>query len=164
MLPVICGAIIGICILRIRDNLVRGDGTGLMAGAGLRSQSGSRSITQELYSDLTRLFRTNYRFTGYLEPLNNVNVLKDLVMVEDSESYTINKRVIHLCTRDPRNGKRYDKNTLMFVVLHELAHVLCPEIGHTNNFLNINTALLQYAASHGFYDPTKPFIKNYCQL
>jgi len=146
MLPVICGAIIGICILRIRD------------------KHASRSITHELYSDLLQLFHTNYRFTGYLEPLNNINILKELVMVEDSESYTINKRVIHLCTRDPRNGKMYDKNTLMFVVLHELAHVLCSEIGHTTNFLNINTALIQYAVSRGFYDPTKPFIKNYCQI
>jgi hypothetical protein len=146
MLPIICGALIGICILRIRD------------------KHASRSITQELYSDLLRLFYTNHRFTGYLEPLNNANVLKKLVMVEDSESYTINKQVIHLCTRDPRNGKIYDKNTLMFVVLHELAHVLCPEIGHTTNFLNINAALLQYATSRGFYDPTKPFVQNYCHV
>jgi Zn-dependent peptidase ImmA (M78 family) len=85
-------------------------------------------------------------------------------MVEDNQSYTINKKIIHLCTKDPRNGKTYDKNTLMFVVLHELAHVLCPDVGHTDTFSRINNALLQHAVKYGFYDPSKPFVENYCKI
>lgn len=126
----------------------------------------SNSIIKNIYADLVHLFHCNKpgKFIGPLEPLNNLDILKNLVMVEDNESYTINKQVIHLCTKDPQNGKTYDKNTLMFVVLHELAHVLCNDIGHTENFLTINYALLNHAIKNGFYDPSKPFVKNYCSL
>jgi hypothetical protein len=109
-------------------------------------------------------FRKPGKFIGPLEPLNNLGILNNLIMVEDNESYTINKKVIHLCTKDPRNGRYYDKNTLMFVVLHELAHVLCSDVGHTDSFSVINQALLDHAVKCGFYDPSKPFIKNYCSL
>ena len=125
-----------------------------------------RSILEDIYDDLIHLFyyRKPGKFIGLLEPLNNLDILKNLVMVEDNESYTINKKVIHLCTKNPQNGKYYDKNTLMFVVLHELAHVLCSDVGHTENFTNINYALLNHAIKHGLYDPTKPFVKNYCNM
>ena len=32
------------------------------------------------------------------------------------------------------------------------------------NFSIINNALLNHAINHGFYDPSKPFIENYCTL
>lgn len=127
-----------------------------------RSNS-NKKIIDELYNDLFTLFRPG-KFTGYLKPLNDTNLLKRLVMVEDSESYTINKQVIHLCTKDPTSGKHYDKNTLMFVVLHELAHVICEEVGHTDAFSMTNQALLDYAIKEGYYDSSKPFVKKYCAL
>ena len=145
----------GICILKLKEEI-----------HGTYPPKQSKSILQEIYSDLLHLFhdkKPGY-FIGPLEPLNNIKVLQNLVMVEDTESYTINKKVIHLCTKDPQNGKGYDKNTLMFVVLHELAHVLCPDIGHTETFSSINYALLDHAVRNGFYDPSKPFIKKYCTL
>jgi len=152
---VVCGVLLGIFILKLKEEV--------------RSRSSSRneeSILKEIYDDLVHMFyiKNPGKFIGPLEPLNNSNILKNLVMVEDNESYTINKKIIHLCTRDPQNGKIYDKNILMFVVLHELAHVICPDIGHTENFSNINNALLNHAIRHGFYNPSKPFIKNYCSL
>jgi len=152
---VVCGVLLGICLLKLKDEL-----------NGSYPSKLSRSILQEIYSDLIHLFyyKKPGKFIGPLEPLNDLKVLQNLVMVEDNESYTINKKIIHLCTKDPQNGRVYDKNTLMFVVLHELAHVLCPEIGHTETFLSINYALLDHAVRNGVYDPSKPFIKNYCSL
>lgn len=145
----------GIFILKITDDL-----------NGTKLPKKTHSILNDIYDDIIHMFyfRKPGNFIGPLEPLNNLNILKNLVMVEDKESYTINKKVIHLCTKDPRNGKYYDKNTLMFVVLHELAHVICKDVGHTNNFSIINQALIDHAIKHGFYDPSKPFIKNYCSL
>lgn len=147
---VICGVLLGIFILKIKDT----------------KDDGRQSILSEIYDDLVHMFyvKKHGKFIGPLKPLNDVDVLKNLIMVEDNESFTINKKVIHLCTKDPRNGKYYDKNTLMFVVLHELAHVLCNDVGHTDNFSNINQALLDHAIKYGFYDPSKPFVKNYCSL
>jgi hypothetical protein len=154
---VVCGVLLGILILKIRDQL-NNDYTA--------PPFQKKSIIEEIYKDLVVLFhyRKPGKFVGPLEPLNNINILKNLVMVEDNESYTINKKIIHLCTKEPRSGKYYDKNTLMFVVLHELAHVICDDIGHTDTFSIINKALLNHAINHGFYDPSKPFIENYCTL
>ena len=152
---VICGVLLGIFILKLKDEL-----------KGQSNLVRKRSILADIYDDLVHMFyfRKPGKFIGPLEPLNNLGILNNLVMVEDNESYTINKKVIHLCTKDPRNGRYYDKNTLMFVVLHELAHVLCSDIGHTDSFSGINQALLDHAVKCGFYDPSKPFVKNYCSL
>lgn len=152
---VICGVLLSIFILKIKDNL-----------NGYKDSLKEKSVLSNIYNDLVHMFYFYKpgKFIGPLKPLNDLNVLKNLIMVEDKESFTINKKVIHLCTKDPRNGKYYDKNTLMFVVLHELAHVLCDDIGHTENFSIINYALLDHAIKYGFYDPTKPFLNNYCKL
>jgi hypothetical protein len=147
--------LLGIFILKLKDEL-----------KGQSNLIKKRSILADIYDDLVHMFyfRKPGKFIGPLEPLNNLGILNNLIMVEDNESYTINKKVIHLCTKDPRNGRYYDKNTLMFVVLHELAHVLCSDVGHTDSFSVINQALLDHAVKCGFYDPSKPFIKNYCSL
>jgi hypothetical protein len=152
---VICGVLLGIFILKLKDEL-----------KGQSNLIKKRSILADIYDDLVHMFyfRKPGKFIGPLEPLNNLGILNNLIMVEDNESYTINKKVIHLCTKDPRNGRYYDKNTLMFVVLHELAHVLCSDVGHTDSFSVINQALLDHAVKCGFYDPSKPFVKNYCSL
>lgn len=155
---VICGALLGILILKFKDQL--NDNHCYI------SKKKKTFILKDLYEDLVHLFYflKPGKFVGPLEPLNDTRILKNLVMVEDNESYTINKKTIHLCTQDPYNGEYYDKNTLMYVVLHELAHVLCSDIGHTDTFVTINSALLKHAVRHGFYDPSKPFVKNYCRL
>jgi hypothetical protein len=147
--------LLGIFILKLKDEL-----------KGQSNLIKKRSILADIYDDLVHMFyfRKPGKFIGPLEPLNNLGILNNLIMVEDNESYTINKKVIHLCTKDPRNGRYYDKNTLMFVVLHELAHVLCSDVGHTDSFSVINQALLDHAVKCGFYDPSKPFVKNYCSL
>lgn len=152
---VICGVLLGIFILKLKDEMNE-----------VQGKRNRKSILADIYDDLVHLFYLQKpgKFIGPLEPLNNLKILNNLVMVEDNESYTINKKVIHLCTKDPRNGRYYDKNTLMFVVLHELAHVLCDDIGHTDNFSIINQALLNHAIKYGYYDQSKPFIKNYCKI
>lgn len=153
---VICGVLLGIFILKLKEEL-------LVQNYASRKR---KSILSDIYDDLVQMLyiKKPGKFIGPLKPLNDLKILNNLVMVEDNESYTINKKVIHLCTKDPRSGQYYDKNTLMFVVLHELAHVLCGDVGHTENFLIINHALLDHAIKCGFYDPSKPFVKNYCSL
>jgi hypothetical protein len=156
---VICGVLLGVCILKLKETISD-------RRSGQSNHKKKRSILTEIYDDLVQMFyfQKPGEFIGPLEPLNNLNILNNLVMVEDNESYTINKKIIHLCTKDPRNGCYYDKNTLMFVVLHELAHILCNDVGHTDNFSVINQGLLDHAIKCKFYDPSKPFVKDYCSL
>lgn len=79
-----------------------------------------------------------------------------------SKSYTINKEVIYLCIYD-ENGKPYPMNMLIYVALHEVAHVLCDEVGHTQKFHNIFEDLLKKATEMGIYNPSIPLIQNYCE-
>lgn len=67
-------------------------------------------------------------------------------------SYTLNKGdQIALCLRSKYNGKFHDLNLIMYVVIHELAHVACPEIDHTPLFEKIFIFLLQKSIEINIY-------------
>lgn len=78
-----------------------------------------------------------------------------------SKSYTINKEIIYLCIYD-ENGNYYDNNMMIYVALHEVAHVLCKSIGHTDEFRSIFENLLNIAEKKGIYDPKSPLVNDYC--
>ncbi len=77
-------------------------------------------------------------------------------------AFTENKEVITLCLADPNTGKDYDMNTLMYVSLHELAHVTSTTVGHGENFRKRFAELLKQGAELGFYNPRKPIPVSYC--
>lgn len=65
-------------------------------------------------------------------------ILKENDLNNHNTSYTINKgEEIVMCLRSKKNGKIHDINLLTYVMLHELAHVLCPENNHTELFKEI---------------------------
>ena len=67
---------------------------------------------------------------------------------ENGEStYTINKgELIKICLRKKKDGKPlHNLNTLMFVVIHELAHVMSVSIGHNKEFMDNFRFLLREA-------------------
>ena len=66
-----------------------------------------------------------------------------------------------MCLKDS-DGNYYDDNSLMFVLLHEIAHVICKSIGHTDEFHKIFEDLLKEAEKVGIYSSKIPMIKNYC--
>ena len=81
-----------------------------------------------------------------------INRFDKIVWREDSPnnkytSYTINKgEEIVMCIRDKNNPNIvHDINELMYVAIHEIGHVMCPENGHTPLFWEINTKLLDEA-------------------
>lgn len=82
-------------------------------------------------------------------------------MMKSDASYTINKSKIYLCTE--HNGQQYDDNMLIYVILHELAHVLTREIGHGPEFMAKFDSLLTRGTVARLYDPLKPRIQNYCK-
>jgi hypothetical protein len=90
------------------------------------------------------------------------DIVERIDILEDSKSYTINKKKIYMCLRD-ENGEYYHDNMLLFVILHELAHVLCDEIGHTAKFQQIFQQLLEEASNAGIYDPDIEPVHNYCE-
>jgi len=115
----------------------------------------------ELKEDLKKIFSNNISYSGNLEPLNNRDILKEISITKGNKSYTINKKKIHMCLTD-ENGKYYNKNNLLYVLLHEISHVICNEVGHTKKFHDIFDEVLKLAEEKGVYDPKIPMISNYC--
>ena len=63
-------------------------------------------------------------------------------------------------------GKLIDENTLMFVALHELAHIGTKSIGHTKEFWNNFQFLLEEAKRINIYKPVnyKKTPQSYCGM
>jgi hypothetical protein len=82
-------------------------------------------------------------------------------------SYSINKgEKIILCIRQKRTNELVDKNVLMYVTIHELAHLMTAEIGHTDTFWNNFKFILSEAVTIGLYkkqDYAKEPVK-YCGI
>lgn len=109
----------------------------------------------------------------------NMSYIKDLVsrtkkinIMETPQddkytSYTINKgEKIVFCLRSKLLDNIHDMNTLMYVVIHEMAHVGCPEYGHTPLFKKIFKFLLEQSIVIDIYKPVDYRIKpqNYCGM
>jgi len=99
----------------------------------------------------------NYpEYKQYLEQF--CNRIKNLSLHEndlDSKytSYTVNKGdTIALCLRSKKNGEIHDINLIMYVVLHELAHVACPEVDHTELFKKIFIFFIKIAVMLDIYE------------
>lgn len=86
---------------------------------------------------------------------------KSLNFYEGNKSYTLNKKDVYICMKD-EHGDYYDRNFLVFVILHEISHALCDEIGHTDKFMRIFHDVVARAAALGLYDPDAPKVVNYC--
>jgi hypothetical protein len=81
-------------------------------------------------------------------------------------SYSINKgKIIVFCIRD-ENDKLHDINLVMYVALHELSHVACPEFGHGDLFKNVFHFLVKTAVEINIYNPVDYNLlpQNYCGL
>jgi len=67
-------------------------------------------------------------------------------------SYSVNKgEELVLCIRDRKKYKIHPINELLYVTIHEIAHIGSPEIGHTKLFHDINIYLLSKAIQYGLY-------------
>lgn len=110
---------------------------------------------------------------------DNTQYIKDIVkrtkvihIIESSSnekytSYTINKgEKIVFCLRSKLFNNIHDMNTLMYVVIHEMAHIGCPEYGHTPLFKEIFKFLLIESININIYTPIDYRLKpqDYCGM
>ena len=69
-------------------------------------------------------------------------------------AYSVNKgEELSLCIREKGSEKFIDDNTIIFVAIHELSHIMTPETGHTSLFWDNMKYLLEQASSQGIYMP-----------
>lgn len=68
-------------------------------------------------------------------------------------SYSVNKgEELSFCLTSKKTNKLHDINLLMYVALHELSHIACPEIGHGELFKKIFKIFVQIASELNIYD------------
>jgi hypothetical protein len=84
----------------------------------------------------------------------NGDVIAESPKNSTSTSYSINKgEKIYLCIRQRDNmDELIDFNTVTFVALHELAHLMTKTIGHTEEFWSNFKFILEEAIAEGYYE------------
>jgi hypothetical protein len=81
--------------------------------------------------------------------------IEEAVHEVDSSTYTINKgELMAICLRKKSKQKEfYQMDLLLFVLIHELAHIMTISEGHTPEFMANFKFILKEAASCGLYSP-----------
>jgi hypothetical protein len=138
------------------------------------------NILCELRKDLKKLIEyieknsaNDKEFPIYKENINLIKNKIDNVVIKETPktssytSYSVNKgEELFLCIRSKKTNEIHDINDLLYVAIHEIAHIGCPEIGHTNLFFKINLYLLKKAVEFNLYKydnyNNKP--KEYCGI
>ena len=79
--------------------------------------------------------------------------IEESPMEKDVSSYTINKgELISMCVRHKKKNKNFhDYQTLLFVLIHELAHVASISKGHNREFMTNFKFLLEHAVESKMY-------------
>jgi predicted metal-dependent hydrolase len=96
-------------------------------------------------------------FTNYIKQLNR-NLNKDRTLIYENDptsdltSFSVNKgEEIAFCLKSKKNGNIHNINLIMYVALHEMAHIACPEIGHGELFKKIFKFLTEQAIEIKIY-------------
>lgn len=86
----------------------------------------------------------------------NLDKNKTLIYENDPKSnltsYSINKgEELCICLRSKKTGEIHDINLLTYVLLHEISHIACPEVGHGELFKKIFRFITEQAIEIGIY-------------
>jgi len=130
-------------------------------------------IKQNIYKLVDYLKKNQEAFPKNMQYIKNlVSRTKDIIIMETGAdekytSYTVNKgeRIV-FCLRFKIINTIHDINTIMYVVIHELAHIGCPEYGHTPLFKEIFKFLLIESSKIGIYTliDYRKNPQNYCGM
>lgn len=99
--------------------------------------------------------QSNHKYKEYIrrirDKLPHVS-LRETSGYSKYTSFSVNKgEELHLCIRSKLHNKFHNINELLYVAIHEIAHIGCPEIGHTDLFFDINKYLLKEAMEMNIY-------------
>jgi hypothetical protein len=97
-------------------------------------------------------------YTAYIKQLyTNLDKERSLIYENDPKSkltsFSVNKgEEIAFCLKSKKTGNIHELNLLMYVAIHEMAHIACPEIGHGDLFKKIFKFLTEVAIDIGVYN------------
>lgn len=79
-------------------------------------------------------------------------IISENLLNNNYTSYSVNKGdELVFCIRNKTTKAIHNLNELLYVAIHEIAHIGCPEIGHTDLFKKFNKYLLEKACCLNLY-------------
>ena len=103
------------------------EASNLLAKIYMKVETLKRKLQKEMYHEL--------RVRTFLKRSESTTIQESYKDDLSATSYSVNKgENIVLCLRSRNSAQLIDENTLFYVVLHELAHVMSDEVGHTQEF------------------------------
>tara|TARA_B100002019_G_C21042384_1_gene485076 strand:+ start:168 stop:743 length:576 start_codon:yes stop_codon:yes gene_type:complete len=113
------------------------------------------SISDSLKSLVNNLDENDDKKSEYIKNLKesfNPEYITENIPGSIYVAYSVNKgEELSLCIREKDTEAFIDNNTIIFVAIHELAHIMTPETGHTPLFWDNMKFLLEQASSQGIY-------------
>jgi hypothetical protein len=144
--------------LEMRRSTVNGKSYGIqemLPNAGLSADKIAKleGFTNDLLEFLAARYPKDVRTRRLLDNLAEIK-MEESPFEDDTSSYTVNKgELIALCIRNKEDKDFHDWNTLLFVLIHELAHVASITTGHNQEFIRNFKWLLERANEAGLYQP-----------
>ena len=132
---------------RVRDMSDKQQAADLMANVRLKIVS--------LYNRLKEKFPDKPQIRQWIQNFTpDANRFQEATPDAEHTSYSVNKgEKIHLCLRqrEGNNESLVSENVMVFVSLHEMAHVVTPSLGHGPDFWNNFAWLLKQAEEMNIY-------------
>jgi predicted metal-dependent hydrolase len=100
------------------------------------------------------------KFPEYKEYINQLNenftekrtTIYETDPTSDLTSFSVNKgEELSICLKSKKTGELHDINLLMYVVIHEMAHFACPDVGHGLLFKKIFKKFIEEAININLY-------------
>lgn len=111
----------------------------------------SKTVVNRLYKKYP-----NNDFVIQLKNRFNPKVFQETLPTSVHTAYSENKgEKMAFCLNKKKDNDEHliDKNTLMFVALHELTHIGTKDVGHTKQYWENFKFVLEHAIKEGFYYP-----------
>lgn len=118
------------------------------------------TIQDNMYKLKEILVNNKNNYNEYIEYINQLerNFTKTRTRIYETDlnsnltSYSVNKgEELSICLKSKTTGKIHNINLLMYVVIHEMAHFACPEIGHGPLFIKIFKKFVEVAIENKLY-------------
>lgn len=105
-------------------------------------------------NDLKRIYPNNDGIRRLVTGFDRLKI-EEAPDEDDSTSYTVNKGdLMALCIREKKSDHPFhDYNTLQFVIIHEMSHIMSVSEGHNEEFIKNFRFLLKEAHKLGYYHP-----------
>jgi len=130
----------------VRDKILSNDAADLLAKVTIKCK--------KLIDYMDNKYKNNKDVKRLVEGFNPNNI-SEILPTSNLTAYSENKgEKIAFCLNKTKNGNELiDLNTLTFVAIHELSHIMTLSVGHKQEFWENFKFLLENAKESGIYTP-----------